>query len=178
MAKEPSEPAKEPIPGIDFFVSIIILVLSTVVFVWSFQMPRPGGWSTAPGLMPLFLAVTLFAMGIGLMTSALRNNGIAALRTRMHGFSFRSWVNEATGRRTLWILLLTTVYIFVLLGRIPFEIASMLFLLATLFVFWKNGSWLRIVLFSVFLPLVLGIIFRGVFVILLPGGSLFDLILR
>lgn len=178
MATEPSEPVKEPIPGIDFFVSIIILVLSIVVFVWSLQMPRPGGWSTAPGLMPLFLSVTLFAMGIGLMVPAIRKKGIARLASRVRGFSFRRWVNEATGRRTLWIIFLTAFYIFVLLGRIRFEIASTIYLLATLFVFWKKGGWLPIVLVSVFLPLVLGIIFRGVFIILLPGGSVFDWVLR
>lgn len=178
MATEPNGSTKEPIPGIDFVVSIIIFLLSIIVIVWSLHMPRPGGWSTAPGLMPLFLGATLLAMGIGLLVSAIRNNGIQRLRERMRRFSVREWVNEGTGRRTLWVVLVTGFYVFVLLGRIPFEIASIIYLGVMLYVFWRRGGWLKITLISVLLPLVFGIIFRGIFIILLPGGSVFDWVLK
>ncbi len=174
MGKEQTEPDRESTPGVDFISSIVLMAFSLVVGVWSLNMPRPGGWSSAPGLVPLFLAVCIFFMGLALLISSVRRGAAAALLGRLRRFSLNRFVSRVGVRRTFWIVLLTAVYVFVLLGRVLFELASFLYLVATLALFWRKGGWLKIILVSVLLPIAVSLVFRVLFVVLMPGGSVFD----
>jgi len=51
-------PEKEAKAGIDFISSLVLIAFSLGVILWSFKMPRPGGWPSAPGLLPLFLGTS------------------------------------------------------------------------------------------------------------------------
>jgi hypothetical protein len=137
-------------------------------------MPRPGGWSSAPGLIPLFLSTCTFLMGLGLLVSSLRNKGISQLVTKYKTFSPSQSIGQTKVRRSLWIILLTAFYFFVLLGRVPFEFASFIYLASTLSIFWKKGGWLKIILISALLPFVMSALFRLIFVVFMPGDSVFD----
>jgi len=81
-------------------------------------------------------------------------------------------------KRSLWIILLTAFYFFVLLGRIPFEFASFIYLASTLYIFWRKGGWLKIILISALLPLFVSGLFRVVFIVFMPGDSVFDWLVR
>lgn len=116
-------------------------------------------------------------MGLALLISSIRNRAVAALRGKLRGFSLNRFIAQVRVRRTVWIVLLTAIYTFGLLGRIPFELASSVYLAATLYVFWRRGGWLKIILVSVLLPLVVSLLFRVLFALLMPGGSVFDWLL-
>ncbi|MFB0508385.1 MAG: tripartite tricarboxylate transporter TctB family protein [Thermodesulfobacteriota bacterium] len=165
---------KGTMPAIDFFSSIVLMAFSVGVVLRSLQMPRPGGWSSAPGLIPLFLSACTFFMGLGLFVSSLRNNGISQLVTKWRAFSPSQSVSSTKVKRSLWIILLTAFYFFVLLGRTPFEFASFIYLASTLHIFWRKAGWLKIILISTLLPFSLSALFRLVFVVFMPGDSVFD----
>ena len=74
-------------PVIDFITSIILMVFTLVVALWSFQLPRPEGWTSAPGLIPLFLSVSTFFMGLGLLVSSIRREAHSQLITKWKDFS-------------------------------------------------------------------------------------------
>jgi hypothetical protein len=148
--------------AIDFISSILLMAFSIGVALWSLQMPRPGGWSSAPGLIPLFLSTCTF------------HKGISQLVTKYKTFSPSQSIGQTKVRRSLWIVLLTAFYFFVLLGRIPFEFASFIYLASTLSIFWRKGGWLKIILISALLPFVMSALFRLIFVVFMPGDSVFD----
>ena len=157
--------------------SVVVMAVSIAVAIISVKMPRPVDWKSAPGLIPLLFAVTLFLMGLGLFISALRRNGSAILSKMLSELTVGGFATDTRTRRTLRIILLAGIYILLLTGRLPFEIAGSLFLFTTLTVFWRKGGWLKIVLVSVIIPIVFGFTLRMLFTILLPGDSIFDLLL-
>ena len=169
---------KGTMPAIDFFSSIVLMAFSVGVVLRSLQMPRPGGWSSAPGLIPLFLSACTFFMGLGLLISSIRDKGISQLVTKYRTFSPSQSISQTKVKRSLWIILLTAFYFFVLLGRIPFEFASFIYLASALYIFWRKGSWLKIIVISALLPFSLSALFRLVFVVFMPGDSIFDWLVR
>lgn len=161
-------------PWVDLVSSIVLIVISGIIIFWSLKMHRPGGWSSAPGLLPLFLSTCTLFMGLGLLISSIRNQGVSQLITKYRGFSLSQYLNDIQTKRSLSIILLTGFYLFVLLGRIPFEIGSFIYLACALNIFWRKGGWLKIILISALVPFSAGGIFRIIFLILVPGGSIFD----
>lgn len=168
---------KGAMAAIDFISSIILIVFSLGIALWSLKMPRPVGWSSAPGLVPLFLSISTFFMGLGLFISSIRNRGFSQFITKCKGSSLSKSISNTKAKRSLWIILLTIFYIFVLLGRIPFEIASFIYLACTLYIFWRRGGWLKIILISILLPFITTALFRVLFVVFMPGESIFGWLL-
>jgi len=170
---------KDSMAGIDFIISIILIVLSIGVSLWSLKMPRPEGWITAPGLFPLFLSVSTFFMALSLFASSLRNEGLSQLIAKLRGFSINQFTSERVkAKRTLWIIISIAFYIFVLIERIPFELATFIYLAPTLYVFWREGGWLKIILISIAVPLFMCNIFRVFFGTFMPGDYNFDWLYR
>lgn len=158
----------------DIVSSLIVMAVAVIVAIWSFRMSIPSGWASAPGLVPLMFAGTLFLMGLGLFISAVRHNGLTILRNRLASFSGKNFFHDTQTKRSLWIIVLTGVYMLILTGRLPFEIAGFLFLFSTFTVFWKKGRWLKIIVASIIIPFFFSLTFRFLFSILLPGDSIFD----
>ena len=163
--------------GKDIISAAFVMGMGIAVSVWALFLPRPSGWSSAPGLVPLLFAGSMTLMGLGLLTSALRRKGVAYLRKAWTDFSAVGLFQATQTKRTLWIVVLSAIYTLVLSGRVPFEIAGTLFLLSTLTVFWRKGGWLKILLISVCVPLTFGLMFRLLFAILVPGDSILDYLL-
>jgi hypothetical protein len=160
--------------GKDIISAIVIISVGIAVSVWALGMPRPSGWPSAPGLVPLLFAGTMTLMGIALFISAFRKNGIGCLRAFLAEFSATGFFQDTHTKRSIWIIFLSAVYTLILTGRVPFEIAGSLFLVSTLSVFWRKGGWLKIILISVLTPFFFTVSFRFLFAMLLPGDSLID----
>jgi hypothetical protein len=174
---KPQESTADGRAGTDFVISLILMVFSLVVAFWSTKMPRPMGWSTSPGLLPLFLSICIFFMSLSLFISSLKAGGLSRAKAKARSFSFREMITSTKTKRLLWIVLLTAGYMFVLLGRMPFELSSSIFLVSALYVFWRRGGWLKIVLISVIVPVSISALFRVLFIVFVPGESIFDWLL-
>jgi hypothetical protein len=160
--------------GIDIASSLVIMVIAAVISIWALRMPNPTGWASAPGLVPLLFAGSMFLMGLGLFITAVYRNGFSFLRTRLTTFSGKSFFQDAQTKRSIWIIILAAIYTLILTGRLPFEISGFLFLFGTFTVFWQKGRWLKLIIVSIVIPLFFSLTFRFLFSILLPGDSIFD----
>ncbi|MFH1489320.1 MAG: tripartite tricarboxylate transporter TctB family protein [Pseudomonadota bacterium] len=161
--------------GIDLVSSVLVMAVGIAVSLWSLKLGRPMGWKSAPGLVPLLFAGSMFFMGLSLFISSLRNSGPSRLARSLSGASIERFIKDTRTKRTFWIILFSGIYLILLSGWLPFEIAGALFLFATFAVFWRKGGWLKIILISIIVPLAFSFVFRYLFSILLPGDSLFDL---
>jgi hypothetical protein len=175
---EHQESKKETMAGTDFLSAIVLMGFSAGIVVWSLKMPRFAGWSSAPGLLPFLLSISTFFMSLGLLISSIKNQGHKNLEMRYRALSWSRFIREPKTKRSLGIILLTALYVFALLDRVPFELASFIYLMITLSVYWRKGGWFRIILLSLLVPFVTSGIFRGLFVVFLPGGSFFDWVFR
>jgi len=158
----------------DVISSLIVMAVAAVISIWALKMSIPTGWASAPGLVPLLFAGTMFLMGLGLFITAVYRKGLSSLSTRLSSFSGKDFIQDMQTKRSIWIIVLAAIYTLVLSGRLPFEIAGFLFLLGTFTVFWKKGRWLRLIIASIVIPLFFSLTFRFLFSILLPGDSIFD----
>ena len=161
----------------DVVSSLIVMAVAVVISIWALKMSKPSGWASAPGLVPLLFAGTMFLMSLGLFITAVRRNGLTFLRTRLSSFSGKKFIQDTQTKRSIWIIVLTAIYMLILTGRLPFEIAGFLFLFSTFTVFWKKGRWLKVIVASIVIPLFFSLTFRFLFSILLPGDSIFDFFL-
>jgi hypothetical protein len=168
-------PEKMPLAGIDVVTSLVVMAFSAAVAAIALGLPVPVGWNSAPALIPLIFAGSLFMMGLGLLVSAWRRGGFPTLGRALAGFSLRDSFADRGTKRSIWIIVLAAIYTLLLTGRVPFEISASLFLFSCFTIFWRKGGWLKIVLISLLVPLSFSLAFKFLFAMLLPGDSILDL---
>jgi hypothetical protein len=127
-------------PRRDFLFSLVILPLGLAVLVESFRMPRmeaagSGGY-TAPGIVPGIIGVALAVCATLLLIRSLRAGG---WRINRGGLPEMRPVLSAC--RSAGIALgLITIYAVVLVNRIPFWLATLLFVFTFISCFeWQPG---------------------------------------
>ncbi len=146
----------------DIWFALFLTVFGGAVVVESWRMPRLANLGvhpmSAPGLTPGLLGLVLAGLGLALL---LRSAWTAPARAAGEG-----------GRDRLAItLVLCLVYAIGLLGRVPFWLATAVFVGAFALVFtWRGG--LRAVLFAAMLALatsaIVSTLFQEVFLVRLP----------
>lgn len=156
----------EETPVADFFMGIFLIVLSLVVICAAWSWPRLGPFAASAALSPLLITGSLLIMAIFLLLSSIRMQGHRNLVTRLK----QSWAGEDT-RPTLLTLALVLTYMIVLLNILAFEIATFLYIAASLYIFWKKKTWL-VLLIAGTAVVSYSVIFKYFFKILLPGSGL------
>jgi hypothetical protein len=142
--------------GIGFTVFGLLVLLATLNFQWDLPAIQQAGWHTAPGLIPASAAVLLMLQGIFLSVHALRHGG---------GWRREDWrrlkqsVSSPEARRAWLMALLLAVYVYGLVGRVHFILASFLFLAVFMFLF-KAGRWWMILLISAGASSGIGLLFQ------------------
>jgi hypothetical protein len=160
----------------DFVAALVIMIFSIAVAINSIGMPRNSGWSTAAGLVPLILAVSLFLMALGLLVSAIKRDVFKLFAEQKTSGYLARMFSDISTRKTLCIIAITTAYITLLVGRVPFEVSGFVFLFVAVQMCWKKGSLQRKLALSILVPVVLAIVFRLFFNVFLPGDTLLELI--
>lgn len=153
--------------------ALLVMALGLGVAYLSVKMPRPGGWSSAPGLLPLFISVTMFWMAVALLVSAVKRGGISAVGKWLREIKFIPFL--AGNKRPISIIVGAGIYIFILLNIMPFEPASALYLGGIFYLFWR-GKLIWMTIISLVAPFFVSFMFKGIFNLLLPGGSVLDII--
>ena len=104
----------------DIVTSLIVMAVAVIISVWALKLSIPSGWASAPGLVPLMFAGSMFLMGLGLFISAVRRNGLTSLHKRLSSFSGKSFIQDTQTKRSLWIIVLAAIYMLILTGRPDF----------------------------------------------------------
>jgi len=136
-ADSPFDGGKAPAsPRADLVTAAVLFALGVAIILQAWQMPRfveqSGTGLTAPGIVPGFY---------GAMIASLA--GVLGLRAvRRGGWAVRAQRGPATGdgRQLLMAAVLGVAYAGVLVGRVPFWLASALFVFAFTAAFeWNQG---------------------------------------
>ena len=77
--KEKTEQEVEETPAADFFMGIVLMVLSGIVCYVAWSWPRPTGIASSAGLFPLCIASTLFHHGAEYFYPFFQEEGISSL---------------------------------------------------------------------------------------------------
>ena len=166
--KEKTKEEVEETPAGDFFMGIVLMVLSAAVMYVAWSWPREGGLASSAGLFPLLIASTLFLMALSIFVTSLKHNGVQRF---LHYFTIDYWQGFLTGTNgKLLLLTLSTilVYMILLLKVLPFEAATIIYTAGSLRIFWK-AKMVRIIIVSVAVTAFYVLSFRYLFGLELPG---------
>ena len=147
----------------DLIGGVLLLALSIFVIFEALGMPEKGRWGffMGPGFFPFILGVVLLFLTAALSISSIKERGYLNLKTWAQG------VYMSTGsRRWLIITTLTGLYV-LLLGRVPFVLATFVYL-SLVFFYLRVGNILKILVLSIGASIFVGYMVPWVFEMPLP----------
>lgn len=165
----------------DIPVSTGMILLGAGVIFAASRMPwrstLTGGdaqWFLSPGLFPTVVGVLLIVFSLRVLLTAIKEGGTEGLVP-----STIAWLRGVGGNhrlhRAALITALMAVYIFLGIGRLPFLVASSLFLFVTIALFWwrqAEGGLIRTVLITALvaggLPFLLSSVFTTFLFVPMP----------
>jgi hypothetical protein len=153
----------EETPVADFFMGIFLIVLSLVVMAVAWSWPLLGPIASSAALFPIMISGSLLIMAVFLLLNGIHLKGHTDLAAW-----FRQSMSSEDTRPTLLTLLLVILYMVVFVNFMPFEIATFIYIAASLYLFWKKKFWL-VFLVAGIAAVSYSVIFQYFFKILLPG---------
>ena len=173
--------------GKDLGAALVIAIFAALTVVFSIRLDVPGSISTAPGLFPVIIGSTLFAMAAVLGWRAIRAGAtigdLGGLRRRWAN-AVRELVSTGETARTALLMAMVTAYV-LLVGLINFEfslplgfftarissyeVISVVMVAWILSLFWRAHP-ARCLIVALVSVEVLALIFRYGFGIPMPAG--------
>jgi putative tricarboxylic transport membrane protein len=125
----------------DFLTGVVLILSSLYVIFESWRMPRMEHLGahplSVPGVVPAFLAAVLIIFGVVLVIRSVRAGGY---RLGLSVAKATEVLAKPGNQRLLITLVLTIGYAGFLIGRIPYELATGLFVFAFIVLFeWEWG---------------------------------------
>ncbi len=125
----------------DFLTGWVLILLSLYVMVEAWQMPRfehlKAHPLSIPGLVPMFLASVLLIFGTILVIRSILRGGH---RLSFTSQSFLQIFSHPGNKRLLLTAILSIVYAIFLIGRLPYGLATGLFIFVFILLFeWNSG---------------------------------------
>lgn len=124
----------------DIFSGSLVIAVGLLVIWQSTKMPMQdsyGGvqnvWYVSPALFPLFVGCMLVVLGGGLMRTALRAVGLAGVRSSLAFLTSKEllvYLKQPDNMRYYGVVLNLLTFVFVLVPKVDFFLAAVLFLLA------------------------------------------------
>jgi hypothetical protein len=165
-------------PKADFVTSIGLSVFGLAVLIRSLQMPRFKGLGvnpySVPGIVPGMLGIVLMILGLILLIRSIRQKGY---RLGLSGRTAKEYLADDSTRRFLLSLMLCVTYAILVLRRLPYPVATGLFVFLFVFIFefrpkesiisQKRTFWAAL-LEALFVSTAVTLVFRYLFLVDLP----------
>lgn len=145
----------------------MIAIAGIYVAIEALNMKVFRNFTDAPGFFPLFLGVILFLLGAILALQSLANGAWPASKVVFSKTSVISFMKNDTTLRSLILIALLVIYIYVLIGRMHFAIATMLYLVSTM-LYLRATEWWKILIISSIATAFVCLVFQYGFRIPLP----------
>ena len=123
-------------PKADFVTSLVLLIFSITVIALSIRMPRMEEVGadpySAPGIVPGFLGVIILFLSIILSVRSILNKGH---HPEITWNNIAAFFRDQSVLRVLLTIALSVIYGAILLGRIPYVLATFLYGLLFVIIF-------------------------------------------
>lgn len=120
----------------DLVTSIILLLFGMAILIMSIQMPRYEGLGvnpySVPGIVPGLLGVILLVLGLVLLIRSIIRKGY---QLGLSSKIVKQYFTDPSTRNFLFALILSLVYGVFLLTRIPYSLATGLYILIFILIF-------------------------------------------
>lgn len=166
----------------DLITGTILLALSIVMFVATFNIEALTDSRVGADFMPKIIAILIAIMSIPVIVNGFKGKKIVKSDEKSavsdDGEASISEAKEDTGNETSYIsLVLTIILLFVYLFLIPiigFLIATSAYLIVQMLLFseWTIRNTIRYAVISIVTSAIVYFVFRNAFYVMLPAGIL------
>ena len=131
----------------DLVAGILLVVLGVFIIVTTLSMKVYNTFIDAPGFFPLLIGIVITLLGAILAFIGFKVGGLAELKEVCNGAFLKKFVTSDSTIRVVILIAMMVVYIYVLLGRMHFIIATSVYLIAN-FLYLKATKywWLSIII--------------------------------
>lgn len=116
--------------AIDLVCGVLLALFGIYVMIASLNLKVYNTFIDAPGFFPLIIGAVLLVLGGILTFIGLRTGGIPQLKEVLSGSFLKAFIKHEETLRVLILLGMMAIYIYVLLGRIHFILATSIYLVA------------------------------------------------
>lgn len=161
---------KDQLRKADIFSGSLILLLGVFIILQAFGMPMKDSWGgvqnvwyVSPALFPLLVGGMLTFLGLVLVFIALKavhGDGIKSVFTFLLSRECVQFLQKKEIIRFYGIVFNLVFFVFLMVPRIDFFLAAILFLLICFFMFYLGDAklLLRVLWFTVFIALFIGVV--------------------
>ncbi|MDL2206947.1 tripartite tricarboxylate transporter TctB family protein [Eubacteriales bacterium OttesenSCG-928-N13] len=154
--------------AIDSVVGVLLAIFGIYVIVESLNMTVYNIFIDSPGFFPLIIGVILTILGAVLAVMGFKAGGAVELKEVFRGTFLKNFIKDDSTIRVIILLAFMAVYIYGLLGRIHFIIATSIYLCANFFYLKACKKWWMAIIISVIASVAVYYAFRYGFNITLP----------
>jgi len=151
----------------NIIVGLLLIVSGISISIVALQMKVFRDFLDAPGFFPLILGCIFVLLGAVLSIPALRQSGFTPVKNMFAKSNLILFVKNDKTLRVTVLLAMMFVYVFILIGRMHFAIATAIYLFATM-LFLKSTKWWLALIISIVASVCIAVVFRYGFRIPLP----------
>jgi len=151
----------------DLIMGVILTVFGVYLGVEALGMRVYNTFLDAPGFFPLILGIIFVTFGLVMFISALLAGSVEAAKETFSKENLLSILLDSQTKRVIILSFFMIVYIYGLIGRVHFTLATFLYLIVT-FLYLKSTTLIKSVIISVVSALLISAVFQYLFKIPLP----------
>ena len=151
----------------DLIMGFLLILFGGSVIRASLKMKVYKTFLDAPGFFPLLLGIIFIILGTMMAVSAIRRKGYVQMKRIFTRSNFAALFKSIRFRRVMTLIALMVLYIFILIGRVHFALATAIYLFLTLF-YLKSTTIIKIIIISIIASLAISGVFTMFFHIPLP----------
>lgn len=151
----------------DLIMGIFLIIFGGLVILSSLNMKIYKTFLDAPGFFPFILGIIFIFLGLVMTLSSLRRKGYEQVKQGLNNFNLPYLFQNVQFRRVMILIMLMIIYIFILIDRINFTLATSLYLFATLY-YLKSANLIKIIIISITTAFLISIFFTEFFQVPLP----------
>lgn len=151
----------------DLIMGLFLIVFGGVVIWTSLNMKVYKTFLDAPGFFPFILGIIFIFLGSIMTLSSWRRKGYEQIKSGLGKFKIIHLFQNIKVHRVMTLISFMVIYIFILIDRINFTIATILYLFFTL-CYLKSTNIIKITIISITASLLISAFFTRFFHIPLP----------
>lgn len=151
----------------DLVMGVILLIFGLYLIIDALGMKIYNSFLDAPGFFPFILGIVFSGFGVTMLVTSLMNGGVKEAQKTFKADNLARLILNDRTKRVMVLLAIMVFYIFILIGRINFTIATFAYLFITFF-YLKSATLIKNIIISLLTALIISGVFKYLFIIPLP----------
>lgn len=152
----------------DLFCGVLLVLFGIYIIIDSLNMKVYNTFLDAPGFFPTIIGGVLVVLGAVLAFIGFRLGGAKELKEVCNGAYLKQFITSDSTVRVVILVAMMVVYIYVLLGRVHFIIATSIYLIANFLYLKATEKWWLGIIIAVAMSVIVYYAFKLGFGISMP----------